>query len=143
MTTGARGLDARFLEDLQSGFLSPIRERVLADSTLCLEFRQNYVNLYYRGGNLLRLSQRPSGYAAEFDPQYWATDGGRATLPKSLATPDDVQAWLAALPLLKDTMDLFFGRHPKSEREVQQQIVRENNASGTARSTDYFFCDLE
>jgi hypothetical protein len=40
-------------------------------------------------------------------------------------------------------MDLWFGKHPKDEREFQQLIVRENNIGKCARKTDYFICDIE
>jgi hypothetical protein len=50
-----RGLSPTFLNDLQSGILAPVVQRMRDDRTLCLELRGDYVNIYYRGGNLLRL----------------------------------------------------------------------------------------
>ena len=40
-------------------------------------------------------------------------------------------------------MDLWFGRHPKDEREFQQLMLRENNFGNSAKGTDYFICDVE
>ena len=40
-------------------------------------------------------------------------------------------------------MDIWFGKHPKLEREFQQLVARENNDSNTAKSSDYFICDIE
>jgi hypothetical protein len=56
----------------------------------------------------------------------------------------DARAWDSVLPILKDTMDLWFGKHPKPEREFQQLVLRENNLQQPlANSTDYFFIDIE
>jgi len=53
-------------------------------------------------------------------------------------------AWTEAIPFLKHEMDLWFGKHPKNERECQQLMLRENNfKNSAARGTDYFICDIE
>jgi hypothetical protein len=39
-------------------------------------------------------------------------------------------------------MDLWFGNHPKNERECQQLMLWENNIGDSAKSTDYFICDM-
>ncbi|MCP4809345.1 MAG: hypothetical protein GY884_28750 [Proteobacteria bacterium] len=123
-----RGLSRPFLDALKSG---PLLERVHADATLDLQIRDEYVNVYYRGGNLLRWA--PSGGA--FDAKY--ARGQTLELPASR----DLAGWVAAFPRLKELIDLF----PKNndEREVQQQIVRANNYGSVARPTDYFVCDIE
>ena len=41
-----RGLNPQFLSDLQSGRLAPILERVQLDQTLCIELRDDYLNVY-------------------------------------------------------------------------------------------------
>jgi len=134
------------MDDLRSGVLAPFLERVLADRSLCLEIREDYVNIYYRGGNLLKLSAGPAGYVAHFDPKYAKGDGGtlaRALPGTRISAADDVDAWLGAMPAMKQTMDIYFGRHPKEEREAQQLIVRDNNFGGVSRATDYYVCDIE
>jgi hypothetical protein len=134
-----RGLSPEFIEDLQHGLLAPIRERVRNDRTLCLELRENYINVYYRGGNLLRVSVADDGYLVFFDTKYFSASP--PALPaQRVRDAVDVAAWIAALPLLKDTIDFA---QPGEEREVQQLLVRENNFSGVARSTDYYVCDIE
>lgn len=119
-----------------------MRERVLADRSLCLALRENYVNVYYRGGSLARISTRPGGYVARIDERYFG-DAPPPPIPRRLACATDVGAWLAAVPLLKDTMDLWLGRHAKDEREFQQLLIRDNNFGGTAKASDYFICDVE
>lgn len=87
-----------------------------ADRSLCLELRENYVNVYYRGGNLMRLSPVEGGYAAFFDLKYFEGAELPFSMPAPrLREPADVAAWLAALPWLKQGMALFLGRHPKDE----------------------------
>ena len=71
-----RRLSSQFMNDLNTGFLAPFRDRVIADRSLCLEIREDYVNIYYRGGNLLRISKTPTSYVAFFDPEYAGSDFG-------------------------------------------------------------------
>ena len=141
-----RRLSEQFLSDLKEGFLTALLERVKTDRSLCLEIREDYVNIYYRGGNLLRVSRTPDGYVAFFDPEYASGDGGAlsSTMPaEALRGVADVSAWLAFVPMLKLTMDIHLGRYPKEEREAQQCILRENNFGGISRATDYYVCDIE
>ena len=138
-----RGLSLEFLAALKEGLLFPLRERVNADRTLCLELRCDSINVYYRGGSLVRVSRAPGGYAAFFETKYFEGAGAPFALPDRLREPADVATWLSAIPLLKQSMDLFLGRHPKDEREIQQMILRDNNIGAIARSTDYFVCDIE
>ncbi len=137
-----RGLAPTFLDDLSTGLLAPVRDRVLADRSLCLALRENYVNVYYRGGNLARISPGPGGYVAHFDERYFG-DAPPPPIPRLLTSATDIGVWLAAVPLLKDTMDLWLGRYAKEEREFQQLLIRDNNFGGTAKASDYFICDLE
>ena len=141
-----RGLSQRFIDDLSTGVLAPLRDRVLADRSLCLEIREDYVNIYYRGGNLLKLSTEPEGYVAFFDLKYAKGGGGalERVLPKAaVSTGSDVEDWLGQMPALKQAMDIFLSQHPKEEREAQQLILRDNNFGGVSRATDYYICDIE
>ncbi len=141
-----RELSEQFLADLREGLLAPLCERVLADHSLCLEIRDEYVNIYYRGGNLLRLSVVPTRYSAFFDPMYARGDRGalaRALPDTRIGMPADVEAWIDAIPKLKLAMDLYLGRKRADEREAQQLILRENNFGGASRATDYYICDIE
>ena len=137
-----RGLNADFMEDLKSGMLRRLLDRVHLDRTLCLELRDDYLNIYYRGGNLLRLGRRGDAYAAAFDVKY-AKGAPLQVPPTALREPDHVTAWLDAMPHLKLAMDLYMGHHPKEEREIQQIIARDNNIGSVSRATDYYVCDIE
>lgn len=139
-----RGLSPEFLAALQSqtGMLSPLLRRIRADRTLCLEIREDYINVYYRGGSLLKVSRSGSRYDAYFDTNY-LSDRRPPALPGSPLTDRvDVEAWMDAIPRLKDAMDLFLAANSK-ERDLQQLVLQENNFGRLARDTDFYICDIE
>ncbi|MGI9322227.1 MAG: hypothetical protein ACR2PJ_01465 [Pseudomonadales bacterium] len=145
METGMRGLSPDFIDELRTGFLNPILERVQKDDSLCLEIRENYVNIYYRGGNLLKISVGPQSYLAFFDSNYAKGDDAfaRELPPDEIGNESAAESWLNTMPKMKYAMDLYMGKNRKEEREAQQLIVRENNFGGVSRATDYFVCDIE
>jgi hypothetical protein len=145
-----RGLSTTFLKDLKTGILQPLLHYVQSDHTLCLCIRDNYINLYYRGGNLFRLSAVPKdqSYKGHFDTKYfksapkWLT----STLPSAqISTTANIIEWIHCFPSLKQAIDFYQGTEKnQEEREFQQLILRDNNFSPvTARSSDYFICDIE
>jgi len=139
-----RTLSKNFISTLKFGFLQTLLDLTKLDSTLCLEIRGNYINIYYRGGNVIRIEEKQDVFKASFDRKYLDKDLTKVPdLPVNLNSPKDAEAWIEAIPLLKHEMDLWFGHHPKSEREFQQLMLRENNFGNSAKSTDYFICDIE
>lgn len=141
-----RGLSDAFITTLKSGFLKPVLDIVKHDPTLCLEIRENYINIYYRGGNILKVAQRERknvSFLAHFEKKYFISNAPPVLPQHSLDTLKDVSNWIDIVPSLKHEMDLWFGKHPKDEREFQQLMVRENNFGNVAKSTDYFICDIE
>jgi len=141
-----RRLSNDFMSDLGSGLLQPVLQRVKADTTLCLEIRNDYINIYYRGGNLLRIRQRKGTYEAFFDKKYsnHGYSPGLSSLPGTgIGAAQDLDRWISVIPELKQQMDFWLKDHPKEEREAQQLIVRDNNFGGMSNSTDYFICDIE
>lgn len=141
-TSGERGLSPAFMHALCEGHLVALAERLRTDSSLCLGIRDESINVYYRGGNLIRVAFNGASYVATFDEKYFRYAGG-APPASSMNTPVDVDRWLGEVPRLKGAMDEWFGRHRKDEREIQQWIVRDNNFGSIANSTDYYVCDLE
>lgn len=138
-----RGLSDKFMMDLKQGILLPFLDRVQQDTTLDLEIRNDYLNIYYRGGSMFRISPAPgfNGYEVAFDTNY--ASPSTQSLLKLPTCRADVKEWVAFIPQLKDTMDLWFGKHPKDERALQQLVAWENNTSPWANSTDYFVIDIE
>ncbi|MFB0555020.1 MAG: hypothetical protein ACETWQ_17065 [Phycisphaerae bacterium] len=140
-----RGLSKTFISTLKSGFLQPVLNLVILDSTLCLEIRQKCAEIYYRGGVILKIDERGDSFNVSFDKKYLVEDSTRVPkeLPSRLAGSDDVKKWTDVVLFLKHEMDLWFMKHPKNEREFQQLMIRENNFGKSAKSTDYFICDIE
>ena len=135
-----RKLSEQFLCDLESGMLKPLTRAVKSDHTLCLELRGNYINVYYRGGSLLKVEVSGSdGYSVQFDENY----GGVELPERRVQDCAGICKWLDRLPFLKRAMDCHFAKNEKNEREFQQLLVRENNFSKNANSTDYFVIDIE
>lgn len=141
-----RALSEKFLDDLKNPdkFLHPILERVKQDDTLMLAIRGNYINIYYRGGNILNIKELGGAhYQASFDKQYNKSGKPTPSLPAVIADQHDAKAWVAAFPVLKEVMDIFFSEHSKPEREFQQLVARENNCSTISNETEYFIADIE
>ena len=111
------------------------------DNSLDLEIRENYINIYYLGGNILKVSKNGDTYNFGFDFNYLKQSPflREATILKHQTD----QNWNAYFPLVKQAMDFFFSKNAKEEREFQQLVVRENNYSSIANSTDYFVIDIE
>jgi len=138
-----RKLSDYFIESLQDGILRSFLSLVKQDPTLCLQIRADYINIYYRGGNLVRISQEGRGFIPSFDSNYCKGLAIKLPVSQPLATDQDVNEWIYAVPLLKQAMDYWFGQHSKDEREYQQLVWRENNGSTVGGGTDYFIIDIE
>lgn len=141
-----RALSPQFFSDLKSenGFLAPLLKRVKNDDTLMLALRGSYVNIYYRGGSLLKVSAKPAGrYSATFDENYNQAGHELPQFPFLIQADSDATALADSISALKYAMDHFFAKHPKSEREFQQLVARENNFSPVSNETEYFIVDIE
>jgi hypothetical protein len=144
-----RGLSQKFMDDLkEGGVLHPLLHRVQRDTTLDLEIRDDYLNIYYRGGSLVKVSLVPreaGKYTLTFNTNYVSkAKSASADLQEStVVSAGDTEKWIACIAVLKDVMDLWFGVHPKDERALQQMVVWENNDSPWANGTDYFIVDIE
>jgi hypothetical protein len=149
-TTKIRRLSPSFMAGLKSNTgldLNRLLQTILADHTLCLEIRENYINIYYRGGNLIKLEEKNGKYTAFFDRNY-LLEPNSARLPLQISVQkitnfDDLTPWVDSIPIMKYEMDKFFSQRPKDEREFQQVMVRENNFGRSAKGSDYFICDIE
>jgi hypothetical protein len=138
-----KAISDKFMNDLtEGGRLHELTQRVRNDDTLMLALRGDYINVYYRGGSILHLSEQDNGYAARFDTNYFKERP--VTLPPSaIQEPGDCLTWVTALPELKEAMNRHFARTRKSEREFQQLVAWENNRSAISNDTEYFITDIE
>ena len=134
-----RLLSTTFIADLLKGKLL---EYVKRDNTLDIEIRENYINIYYRGGNALKVTEiGVNRYNYHFDSKYLNIT---TFLSEEIINEFKIKlAWNNYFPLAKQAMDFYFTKYSKEEREYQQLVVRENNYSSIANSTDYFIVDIE
>lgn len=138
-------LSEDFFNDLKNteGLLHPILERVQQDNTLMLAIRNQYINIYYRGGNILRVKQGKGNYSTFFDDQYNKSGVPITSLPAAIKSQNDAHEWVKEFPRLKEIMDLYFSNKSKPEREFQQLVARENNDSTISNESEYFIADIE
>jgi len=141
-----RKLSAKFMGDLvdSDGVLYPILARVKKDHTLMLAIRENFINIYYRGGNILNLKEHNKGfYQASFDDQYNKSGLLIPDSPTEINNQNDSRSWIDSFPSRKNIMDEYFSTYGKAEREFQQLIARENNNSTISNESEYFVSDIE
>ena len=132
-----RAISSEMMGAMKAGILHPLLTAVQKDDTLCLELRGTFINIYYRGGSLFRITEKGSDYEISFDTGYCIGD---SVLPEN----PSIQDAPALIPQYKSKMDEWFHLHPKYEREFQQLMARVNNSSGDiSRSTDYYIADME
>jgi hypothetical protein len=144
MVNGMRGLSNNFVSDLkeQEGILYPILERIRNDHTLMLAIRDGYFNVYYRGGNILKVSEKKGFYQTFFDTNYGlGKDIGNGE--KLIRSKMDAEEIVSLLSKRKIVMDEFFAKKGKAEREFQQLVARENNNSSISGKCEYFITDIE
>jgi len=123
-----RGINARFISDLTNGelsfFLQQVKER---QGDLSLEIRGGYINIYYRGGNLLKITQKRNGYSFQFDSRYCLNKGDDSCYEQIAGlNPSSVSDYADHFDLLIDEMQKWFSMHPKPEREYQHQLLVHN-----------------
>ncbi|MEL7658105.1 MAG: hypothetical protein AAGU75_19600 [Bacillota bacterium] len=141
-----RKLSAKFMGDLvdSDGVLYPILARVKKDHTLMLAIRENFINIYYRGGNILNLKEHNKGfYQASFDDQYNKSGLLIPDSPTKINNQNDSRSLIDSFPSRKNIMDEYFSTYGKAEREFQQLIARENNNSTISNESEYFVSDIE
>ena len=66
-----RHINEKFINDLAHGELAYFLKKVKSNhDVLSLEVRNGYINIYYKGGNLLKITQKNKGYSFYFDAKY-------------------------------------------------------------------------
>ena len=141
-----RALSESFINDLKkpNGILNPVLTRIRKDHTLMLAIRDDTINIYYRGGNILKIEKRTkSVYRTSFDDSYSKFGQSPTGLNNDIGTVKDAQRIVDSLSIRKNIMDEFFSDNNKSEREFQQLVARENNYSSISNESEYFVMDIE
>lgn len=116
-----RGINPEFINDLKEGKYKPVLEIVKQDRALCLEIRRNYINIYYQGGNILKIIKVGDTFKLEFDYKYISTDS--AASKELLEKHKSEYNWNSYFPLAINIMNNWFSKHPKKEKFIQQAFV--------------------
>lgn len=131
-----RKLSPTFMQNLTSGFLAPLRHKVLADDDLDLQIRDNYLNLYYKGNSLLKLREvRAKYYKIDIHTKFVGD-----MMIRDLDSVESVNAFLELLPHLKENI-IEHGRS-SLEIEYEQLIIRANNRE-RRNNSEYFIVDRQ
>lgn len=125
-----RRLNQRFLDDLRSGELAFFLTQVLNKSNmLSLEIRDSYVNIYYRGGNLLRITQKKNGYAFHFNERYCLNKNDDSSYERLHSLDvNSAAAYAESFPIMVQEMNSWFAANPKPEREYQHNLLISNHS---------------
>ncbi|HSQ88317.1 hypothetical protein [Romboutsia sp.] len=138
-----------FIYDLKEGALSKILKYVKADSTLQMELRKNGINIYYRGGSLIKIKENEANdYTAYFDKNYITTDDSESVMIQcidGINTVEKTKKLIEFIPKIKQQMDFWMTvKKPNGgEREYQHIVAKENNLGNVGKYSDYFICDIE
>lgn len=137
-----RHISTDFVEDLLNGQLKPILTLVHDDASLDMEFRGDTVTLYYRGGAILNIHEDSKHVysLSGLDPQYYS----HKEINGQLCVPS-LENYESYIKDAKHYMNQYVVRVKNNlgEKEIQQEIVKENNYSTNSTDTDYFVVDVE
>ncbi len=115
----ARGINHDFITDLLKGQLKGIFDYVISDDNLSLEIRDNYINIYYKGGNLLRIAKKRSSYEFAFNTKYCLEDEMVKKI-KAWKSADDFTA--ENLNAIKTEIDNWMAKDT-AERRFQHEVL--------------------
>ena len=119
-----RGIDEKFINDLNSGELAFFLQRVKENPKLALCIRGGYINIYYRGGNLLKISKKGHGYLFKFDEKYCLNEKDAERIKE--LDGNSTKDYESNFERLICEMDTYFSKHPKDEREYQHNVLINN-----------------
>lgn len=132
-----RKISGRFVSDLkdEDKRLNWVFKKVMApDSLFSLEIREGYINIYYRGGSILKITEPNEDgqdYKFEFDKKYGKKKNGdyckfMGDHQNDVAklTNETAQSYFDEFIVM---MDRWFKEHPKPEREFQHYMSLQKN----------------
>ncbi len=123
-----RRITERFINDLNTGCLSFFLEQVKKRSNeLCLEIRNGYINIYYKGGNLLKIAQKKNGYTFSFDARYCLNKGDDSNYEQLRSlNSNSAEDYIRHFDMMMSEMCTWFDKHPKPERDFQHELLMNN-----------------
>ena len=131
----------KFIISLKEGELAELLHELKQDDTLSLEFRGDYISIYYRGGCISKLlyNEINNTYIDCFDSNYDDEDEIKEE-PIIIKTSEDCSNLVIKLAERKRIMNKFFSKSLMREREYQQIVELENNKD---IHSNYTITDIE
>lgn len=130
-----RELSSYFITELQKGKLAPLLDKVKKDSDLDLQIREGYINIYFKGNNLLKLKEDLS---FEIDKKF--TDCKEDI---SFSTEDSCRDFITnKLPQIKEKIIDVKSIKNTLEIEYEQLLIRANNYTNSVNS-EYLIVDRQ
>jgi hypothetical protein len=122
---------------LQTDFLSDLLQAVKDDHDLNLEIRDGYINIYFKGYSLLKLSEGgPHSYKVNIHNKF--TNG--LDFPREFTDEQTTGLFVRSIPALKQNI-IRCGKG-SLEIEYEQMIIRANNFE-PRNNSDYFIIDRQ
>lgn len=131
----SRGLEADFLACFTKGHLAELVQRVREDKDLDFQIRENYINIYYKGHSLLKLTPNfkvESAFIKDVE------------VPSFLYKEKDSKRFVETIPMIKDEIRKWTVKTNKEnlEGEYEQLIIRANNLEKKTAS-EYYIIDRQ
>jgi hypothetical protein len=129
-----RELSPEFIEIFKQGHLQELITKVIEDKDLDFQIRDKYINLYFKGNSLLKLSE--ANYKVEINKKF--TNG--LMIPEELSDAHKTQAFIENVPYIKENI-IKYGSS-SLEVEYEQLIIRANNLE-PRNNSEYFIIDRQ
>ncbi len=107
------------MNDLLHGSLKELLQYIQRDNTLDLQIRNGYINVYYRGGNILKVTEGKRAHSFWFDFKYVSAE----SLKDKIKASKKDRNWKTYFSLAKEVMNEYFSVHKKTERFIQHEMV--------------------
>lgn len=120
-----RGLKDRFIADLQTGKLAWFLEELKKDKNLFLSIEQNYVNIFYRGKNILEI-KAGGGYSFIIDEKYFASPAMKEEYAIFNRDKKAAGVYQRKFPILIQAMDESYGTLCHPQDEAVQKVANAN-----------------
>ncbi len=128
-------MDDKIVEELLEGKWKELLNIVLRDENLCMLFREEMADIYYRGHKC---------FSVDLDKITCNSSFTNDVKNYSVKENPSMEEFWKELPYYKQNIDFWFGTEKRPyEREFSQLIMRENNSAKLGRYTDYFVLDME
>jgi len=139
-----RGIDDNFVSDLNSSILNNFL-CLCKKNDYSLEIRKDYVNVYYKGGNAIKITQLIKGYSFYFDLKYCLSLSSTNISNKAILSNlnnHSVNHYWTNIKLISDEMDAWFKVNPNPERDFQHTLTKNTHSNFQIIDIEYAIRDM-